>query len=301
MSLNTKIEWCDSTVNPVMGCGGCELWSKDQRKCYAGILHQRFGGATKGYAPSFEQVTKFPGRMSEAARAKDLSGMKRSEKPWLNGLPRIYFISDMGDALSSQIDFQYLENEIISNVCSTGGQRHVWLWLTKRPERMAAFSIHLSQKGVSWPLNLCPGTSITGQSTISRIASLEQVGGIESQRFLSIEPQLEPLKVIDRLKSISWVIHGGESGNGARPFDLDWARQLKDTCSDAGVPYFLKQLGSNPILAGRPVDLISGHGNDWNEWPADLRVRETPFEAELDIFERLEIPGRASDASCISE
>jgi hypothetical protein len=22
----TKIQWCHSTVNPVMGCDGCELW-----------------------------------------------------------------------------------------------------------------------------------------------------------------------------------------------------------------------------------------------------------------------------------
>lgn len=26
MSKNTKIQWCDSTINPVMGCGGCELF-----------------------------------------------------------------------------------------------------------------------------------------------------------------------------------------------------------------------------------------------------------------------------------
>ena len=26
MSIKTKIQWCDSTVNPTMGCDGCELW-----------------------------------------------------------------------------------------------------------------------------------------------------------------------------------------------------------------------------------------------------------------------------------
>ena len=28
MSKTTKIQWCDSTVNPTMGCDGCELWNK---------------------------------------------------------------------------------------------------------------------------------------------------------------------------------------------------------------------------------------------------------------------------------
>lgn len=26
MANNTSIQWCDSTVNPIMGCDGCELW-----------------------------------------------------------------------------------------------------------------------------------------------------------------------------------------------------------------------------------------------------------------------------------
>ena len=42
MSLHTPIEWCDSAVNPVMGCDGCELWQPDKgiRHCYAGTIHQ---------------------------------------------------------------------------------------------------------------------------------------------------------------------------------------------------------------------------------------------------------------------
>jgi protein gp37 len=27
MSVTTKIQWCDSTCNPTMGCEGCELWN----------------------------------------------------------------------------------------------------------------------------------------------------------------------------------------------------------------------------------------------------------------------------------
>ncbi len=66
MSLKTKIQWCDSTVNPTMGCDGCEIWGVQRKTCYAGTLHVRFGGVTPGYAPRFEQLTQFPGRIAEA-------------------------------------------------------------------------------------------------------------------------------------------------------------------------------------------------------------------------------------------
>lgn len=42
---------------------------------------------------------------------------------------------------------------------------------------------------------------------------------------------------------LDWVICGGESGPGARPMELDWARQVRDDCLQAGVPFFLKSLG----------------------------------------------------------
>src|SRR3954470_14030288 len=99
MSKSTPIQWCDSTVNPVMGCGGCELWDKDRKTCYAGTLHGRRAGQ-KGFARTFLSPTLFPGRLEGAARCPDLAGWARADKPWLDGLPRLIFVSDMGDALS---------------------------------------------------------------------------------------------------------------------------------------------------------------------------------------------------------
>src|SRR3954451_23834887 len=101
MSVKTKIQWCDSTVNPTMGCDGCEIWGVQRKTCYAGTLHQRFGGVTPGYAPRFEDVTLFPGRMEAAASWPSLVGKSRAGKAWLDGSPRIIFVSDMSDALSA--------------------------------------------------------------------------------------------------------------------------------------------------------------------------------------------------------
>ena len=64
-----------------------------------------------------------------------------------------------------------------------------------------------------------------------------------------------------------WVICGGESGPGARPFDLAWARDVIAQCRAAGVPVFVKQLGTKLFL-NHPK------GGDPAEWPEDLRVRE---------------------------
>ncbi len=276
MSKNTEIQWCDSTVNPTMGCDGCELWSKDRKSCYAGTLHTRFGGHTKGYAPSFEQVTEFPGRMAIAASWSDLRGKPRINKPWLDGLPRFIFVSDMSDALSMSVPFDYLKKEIIDNVVSEKGKRHCWLWLTKRPDRMAKFSAWLAEQGIGWPQNLWAGTSITDQKSSNRIKHLSNVGDSETIRFLSVEPQVESIDLAAFLPEVNWVIQGGESGPGARPFQIEWAVRLIDACKTHGIPYFLKQLGTVVEQNGNRLSFTNSHAGDWSEWPSELAVRDFP-------------------------
>jgi hypothetical protein len=103
---------------------------------------------------------------------------------------------------------------------------------------------------------------------------------------------------LDGLRRLDWVIVGGESGHDARPFDLAWARSIRDQCAEAGVACFVKQFGASAWSnlradhLGRIADgsigsaevkaepmrlwLKDGHGGDWDEWPADLRVRQFP-------------------------
>lgn len=273
MAQTTAIQWCDSTENPTMGCDGCELWSNDVQTCYAGVLHRRFGGTSSGYAPSFEQVTRFQGRMLRAARWSDLSGTKREDKPWLNGLPRLIFVSDMSDALSEAIDFEYLKQEIVDVVQGQLGSRHCWLWLTKRPQRMAKFSEYL--RG-DWPRNLWVATSITSQKTTSRIKHLLKVGNEDTIRFLSVEPQWEEVDLSKWLPHLNWVIQGGESGPDSHPFSIEWAESMISKCREFSVPYFLKQLGSKVTLNGKPKEFEHSHAGDWSKWPKQIRVREMP-------------------------
>lgn len=89
--------------------------------------------------------------------------------------------------------------------------------------------------------------------------------------------------------TVSWVIVGGESGPGARPCNIEWVRSVVRQCQAAGVPVFVKQLGSQPEFgagecvrwadAGPTQRLRDKKGGDIAEWPADLRVREFPAAA----------------------
>jgi protein gp37 len=276
MGIKTPIEWCDSTVNPTMGCDGCELWTAERKICYAGKLHERRIGHP-GFAPSFEEVTEFPGRMQKATEWSDLTGQPRPDKPWLDGLPRMIFVSDMSDTLSSAVSFEYMLDEIIWNVLNEHGVNHRWLWLTKRPDRMAKFSQWLRSKAkVQWPSNLWVGTSVTTQATVSRVHDLLRVGNEYTTRFVSVEPQWDVIELGTTLKQIDWVIQGGESGSIKHPFDTVWADRLRDQCQKVGVPYFLKQLGTHVIEDGRRFRLKSRKGVNWDEWPKRLRVRQMP-------------------------
>lgn len=164
-----------------------------------------------------------------------------------------------------------------------------------------------------WPLpNVWLGVSVENQATADeRIPLLLQTPA--AKRFVSYEPALGPVSFrwmcafpenaprtamkpggatnhLDGLRRLDWVIVGGESGPGARPFDVAWARSTVEQCREAGVACFVKQLGARPIDASTGENMHTrwtdpdGHGErirhpkggDWFEWPEDLRVREFP-------------------------
>ena len=81
---------------------------------------------------------------------------------------------------------------------------------------------------------------------------------------------------------LDWLIVGGESGPGARPFDAAWARSIVSQCKSAEVACFVKQVGSHPTdsdrpgLKGKRLITKSKKGGDMAEWPPELRVRQMP-------------------------
>jgi protein gp37 len=300
MGMKTNIEWCDSTVNPTTGCDGCELWTPGRGgPCYAGNLHETRLARTLPalYAPTFDEVQLAPGRMVRAVNCPDLTGTMRPDKPWLDGMPRTIFLGDLGDVLSEAVPFEYLESEVVQVANSKKGRQCILMLLTKQAPRLATFARWLTGRGVVWPDNLWVGVSITTSKTLSRVQHLLEVPA--AVRYLSVEPMREAIDLTHhdhhgyawnylegemwsvahatRKRGLQLVIVGGESSQGAylaNPFDIEWARRIIADCREAGVPCFIKQLGSNVLgLRGQPLD---HHGGNWSEWPEDLRVRQMP-------------------------
>ncbi len=147
--------------------------------------------------------------------------------------------------------------------------------------------------------NLILATTIESQKEADRRVP-ELLATPAAVRMVSIEPQLGPVDIrlwlgceicrkplpcdcgFNREDGIGWVIQGGESGHNARPFDIQWACDMRDQCAGPGVPYFLKQLGARPtertdgVLTWPELPLKSPAGSDPAEWPEDLRVRQWP-------------------------
>ena len=174
-----------------------------------------------------------------------------------------------------------------------------WLLLTKRPENAHGYRAECALPE-EWPLaNVWLGVSVEDQARADeRIPILLDTPA--AARFVSYEPALGPVIFEDRWLGgpirrmtgmgwdphIGWVIVGGESGHGARPFDIQWARDTITQCQTAGVPVFVKQLGACPIERHRTGGKFNGRtslyeftsrkGGDPDEWPDDLRIREYP-------------------------
>ena len=98
------------------------------------------------------------------------------------------------------------------------------------------------------------------------------------------EPAIGPIRW-DGWEFLSWLVMGGESGGDAG-FDLQWARDAIAWGRASGVPVKIKQLGSRPYamvqLEGYAapyrveLKMSDRRGSNWDEWPADLRVRQMP-------------------------
>jgi len=71
------------------------------------------------------------------------------------------------------------------------------------------------------------------------------------------------LSGISAYAGVSWVVLGSETGTEqARPMDLAWARAVRDWTKAQGLPFFLKQVGSNHRRPERQLD-----GRTWDEFP----------------------------------
>ena len=167
--------------------------------------------------------------------------------------PQIVFINSMSDLFHRDVPQEFLER--VFAVMKQAPQ-HCFQVLTKRADRLRQLAPSLT-----WPTNVWMGVSVeNGDHRPDRRPAIYSgrgevpVAGAAARSFAGL----------DR-RSIDWVIVGGESGPRARPMDADWARDLRDQCVAARVPFFFKQWGGIwKKRTGRTLD-----GRTWDEMPAN--------------------------------
>lgn len=253
MAENTGIQWTNDTWNPLRATfdgarlgWACVKVSEGCQHCYAEEVNHRFGNGLDYTVPNTAKV-------EHVISERQMSiALKRQ------GSRRV-FISSMTDVFGEWVTDEQLDR-IFGVMAAT--PQHTYQVLTKRHERMREY---LSKRPVLD--NVWAGMSVENQRRAEERVPVLHVTPA-AVRFLSVEPQVEAIDLNGMLDGIGWVICGGESGRQARPFDLSWARALRDQCADAGVAFFLKQLGEAHSKANHFTDR---HAGDETEWPADLQ------------------------------
>lgn len=290
--MSTKIEWTrgddgtpGTTWNPVTGCTkvspGC-------KHCYAETIAERFWAKQYPPVPSGRVLDFRARRFTDVQTHAD-----RLDQPLRWRSPKRVFVNSMSDLFHEDVPLEFIGR--VFDVMEKAAH-HTFQVLTKRPERMRDFMTVVVQRAA--PPNVWLGVSCENQETADeRIPLLLQTPA--AVRFLSVEPLLAPVDLrniapfddfhTDALDTpdpscrVHWVIVGGESGPGARPMDLAWARSIVEQCRATGTACFVKQLGTRPYFIlkqeerrGMIAPLRDRKGGDMAEFPEDLRVREFP-------------------------
>jgi protein gp37 len=241
----STIEWTNETWNPVTGCTevspGCD-------HCYAKTFAERWRGV--------------PGHPFE--RGFDLTlRPERLDAPLHWAKPRMVFVNSMSDLFHRDIP-----DDFIRRVFETmeAASAHTFQVLTKRPERMRRFLLNTPVRPLT---NVWLGVSIESNDYAWRADMLRQTPA--HLRWVSAEPLLGPLGAVN-FTGMDWVVIGGESGHGARPMDLEWARGIVHRARSVGAAVFVKQLGAALVRESGG----KGKGGEMDLFPSDLRIREFP-------------------------
>lgn len=230
----SKIEWTDSTWNPLTGCTKA---SEGCANCYAERMAKRLKAMGM---PNYQNG--FSLQIHKDALELPLN-WKKSQK---------IFLCSMSDLFHEEVP-----DEIIIKIFQTMNKAHwhTFQILTKRSQRLSEMS-----KFLPWAKNIWAGVSVENSNYFYRIDNLRNTGAYI--KFLSCEPLLGPLTRIN-LDRIDWVIAGGESGPKARFIKKEWVEELRDESVSKNIPFYFKQWGgTNKKKSGRLLD-----GVLWNQMP----------------------------------
>jgi protein gp37 len=257
MADKSRIEWTDSTWNPITGC---DIVSPGCKNCYAKMFSERFRGV--------------PGHPYE--QGFDL-------RLWYNRLdiplkwrePRRIFVNSMSDLFHERVPDDFIQRVFDTMIKAN---HHIYQVLTKRAERMMIWTrsrykfVNETGSKPNLPKHIWLGVSVENQTFTRRIPLLQKTPA--RMRFLSIEPLIGPVFLYKYLlNGINWVIVGGESGPRARPMKPEWVKEIQLQCAKYEVPFFFKQWGTYDPNGKRVGKKRSGRvlsGRTWDDMPVHL-------------------------------
>lgn len=267
--MSTRIEWCDVTLNPFIGCTKC---SPGCDHCYAERFAARLARNPKT-ALQYRHVIDEHGHWNGKVYAQFIAWPRPSARKG-----KRIFVGSMCDIFHENVkDYTLLRMFAALSLC----RKHTFIFLTKRPERMrsvfteittecfhevrqeAAHIISLESPAlIQWPpSNFWLGVTVCNQQeadekipillqtpAAKRFVSLEPLlGQVDLTRYLEMEERRyqgdDVSGFIDYTPLLHWVICGGETGPGARPMHPECVRFLRDQCKSANVPFFFKSWG----------------------------------------------------------
>lgn len=315
MAHASKIEWTDATWNPTRGCSRV---SEGCRNCYAERQALRYSLTEKD--PFFGFVGKVNGHPAWTGKVELIESKLEEPLSWKNprrifvnsmsdlfhealpdeAIDRVFAVMSLCPRHTFQVltkrpdrMLKYLDDDELPSRIDA----FAWEIIEQRVDPLARRSDDIRATALDLedgPLPNCwLGVSVEDQKTADeRIPLLLKTPA--AIRFVSYEPALGPADFLNYMTYtmadleagivskpiLDWIIVGGESGPGARPFGIEWARTTVLHGKGAGVPVFVKQLGARAGYqrqdGWRDLTYADRKGGDPAEWPADLRVREHP-------------------------
>jgi protein gp37 len=184
--------------------------------------------------------------------------------------PKRVFAGDMTDLFHPSVQDDWLESMF---TVVRAARQHAFHILTKRPERLVEFAARSEACLSGLPGNVLFGVTVTSLDELWKLDVLLELSGAAGF-FVSLEPLLGPVDLAPyfprvicsacggkgcpdcyRIAGLSWVVLGFETGDGARPYDPQWALDVRDACTRASVPFFFKSWGER-----KPVEAAGDGG-----------------------------------------
>lgn len=221
----TKIDWCDSTWNPVTGClNGCEY-------CYARGIANRFGFGA--YEPNIDERVLIEPAVSAGKKVPypfnfEPTFHKYRLNEYQNKKGRNIFVCSMADLFGEWVPNEWIEE--VFEACEKSPQ-HNYLFLTKNPKRYEKILDRYM------PPNMWFGWSQTGP--LGNACDFTTHHSIKT--FISIEPLLESFKEF-HIKGVDWVIIGAETGHRKDKVvpERKWIEDIVNECRKSDIPVFMK-------------------------------------------------------------